>query len=316
MFVTAKIGLCRGLASILCLAIIAAGPAAADSGSPNFGFRPVQKLLDLSGLARIDDTLFLAVHDAIYPDEKKRVRVSLLMLPDSLDGIQWKPLHPRFPGPQSSDLESASRIPGTRLVLLVESGDDAGKFDRIFLALVKRGNKVVVRQAVEWRSFYPAIFNVEATAVARTAKGFLFIWGERAEGSAGTVINWTDLELNPFTIGSSGVVSSAKFTLPPELADLYNRPLVGMDVGDQGQIYGVAAYDPDSDEGPFSSAVLKLGRVSNGSVVLDTEPGLIATLDGFKTESVAVLENGQIELFAGTDDENYGGTLRLLPPQP
>jgi len=64
------------------------------------------------------------------------------------------------------------------------------------------------------------------------------------------------------------------------------------------------------------NAVFKIGVVSGVGVVLDDEPTLIATLDGFKTESVSVRNNGQIEVFAGTDDENYGGTMRLLPSQP
>ena len=313
MYKQTKSNLRREFALVLCLIAVAAAPLPADAGS--LGFRPVQRLLDLSGLAWIEDDLFLAVHDAKFPDERRRVRVSLLNIPESLSGIQWKPLHPRFPGSQSNDLESASRIPGTRHVLLVESGDDANTLDRIFLARVKH-NRVRVRQFVEWRSFYADIFNVEATAVAEITNGYLFIWAEREDGKTSTDIRWTDLELDPFSIGSSAVVDSAPFALPPQYEDLYNRPMVGMDVDDQGQIYGIAAFDSGSDNGPYRSAVFKIGVVSGGAVVLDAEPTLIATLDGFKTESVSVRNNGQIEVFAGTDDENYGGTMRLLPSQP
>jgi hypothetical protein len=92
------------------------------------GYRPVQQLLDLSGLAWLGGDRFLAVHDAKYPDEPDRVRTSTLTLPSSLDGVLWKPLQPRFPTAPSSDLESAARIPGTDQVLPVESGDDAGEF--------------------------------------------------------------------------------------------------------------------------------------------------------------------------------------------
>jgi hypothetical protein len=100
-----------------------AGPAhGVESRAHWGGFRPVQKLLDLSGLAWLDGDTFLAVHDAKNPDENTRVRVSLLVLPRSLEGLLWRPLRPHFPGGQSSDLESAARIPGTDKVLLVESG--------------------------------------------------------------------------------------------------------------------------------------------------------------------------------------------------
>jgi hypothetical protein len=172
---------------------------------------------------------------------------------------------------------------------------------------------VRIRQFVEWHSFYPKFNNIEATAVAEITNGFLFIWAEREDGETSTDIRWTDLELDPFSIGSSGVIDSETFTLPPKYADLYNRSLIGMDVDDQGQIYGVAAFDSGSDNGPYRSAVFKIGEVSGGAVLLDAMPTLIATLDGFKTESVSVRHKGQIEVFAGTDDENYGGTLRLLP---
>lgn len=284
------------------------------------GFRPVQKLLDLSGLAWLDGDTFLAVHDAKNPDENTRVRVSLLVLPRSLEGLLWRPLRAHFPGGQSSDLESAARIPGTDQVLLVESGDDDGAFQRIFLAEVHR-NRLHVIDTVEWQSFSD-VFNVEGTAVAETATGYLFIWAERNSGEQSTEIKWAELMLEPLVIGID--VSSATFELPQDLVNdagnpLYSRPVVGIDVDDAGGIYTVAAFDPegtvpDPDNGPFRSAVFKIGQVVGATVELDAAPSLLGTIDGLKVESVAVRENdGEIKYFIGTDDENYGGTLRLLP---
>jgi hypothetical protein len=53
-------------------------------------------------------------------------------------------------------------------------------------------------------------------------------------------------------------------------------------------------------------------------VVLEEEPRLVATLDAFKTESLAVqvAVDGTETLFAGTDDENHGGGLRPIRPGP
>lgn len=52
---------------------------------------------------------------------------------------------------------------------------------------------------------------------------------------------------------------------------------------------------------------------------MSASPQRIATLDGFKVESLALRPHGDGEqLFAGTDDENHGGTIRQipLPPEP
>jgi hypothetical protein len=324
-----------GCASIALMSLLAvvdiAGPAhGAGRGiqedgvrSDRSGFRPVQRLPDLSGLAWVGGDTFLAVHDAKNPHELDRVRVSLLRLPQSLEGLLWKPLWVRFPGGPSSDLESAARIPGTNHVLLVESGDDAGPFQRIFLAKVV-GNGVSVTDVVEW-SWFTDVFNVEATAVAETDHGFsyLFIWAERASGEQSTEIRWAKLMVDPFAIGPE--FSSATFKLPDNLVDadgnsLYNRPVVGMEVDAAGRLYIVAASDPegtveDPDNGPFRGAVFQIGGVADGAVKLDAEPTLLAIVDGFKPESIASSGvSGGIELFVGTDDENYGGTLRPLPP--
>ena len=126
-----------------------------------------------------------------------------------------------------------------------------------------------------------------------------------------------DLSLDPFEIGGSGVTRTVNFELPDDFRGLFNRPLVGMDVSASGDLYIVTAYDPDDDGGPFSSAVLKIGAVIGDEVVLDAESTVVGILDAFKTESVSTRGEGEdFEAFAGTDDENYGGTLRLLPPVP
>jgi len=314
------------LARVLPVALTLTGVVTvfADSGVPGSGgtqgvnpdgFRPVQRLLDLSGLVWMGGDTFLAVHDAKFPDELQRVRTSLLRLPRSLSGIQWLPLRPHFPGEPSSDLESAARIPGTQRVLLLESGDDGSGHDRIYLARVEPG-RIRILDFVEWSSFTSA-FNVEGAAVARSGGGYLLIWAERAEGEPSTVVHWTDLSLDPFAIGVGGVTGSALFTLPDELAALYNRPLVGIDVDSQGRIFAVTAFDPDEDSGPFRSAVIVIGCVENGGVEVDPAPTVVGTLDGLKVESVALREDGEgVEVFVGTDDEYYGGTLRQLPVAP
>lgn len=44
----------------------------------------------------------------------------------------------------------------------------------------------------------------------------------------------------------------------------------------------------------------------------------LATMDGLKVESIAVHESqaGGKQVFVGTDDEHFGGIIRLLPEVP
>ena len=68
-----------------------ASPRARDAAG-EAGFQRASLMPDLSGLAWIQGDLFLAVHDAKFPDEGDLPRVSLLEIPEGLDGIQWKTL--------------------------------------------------------------------------------------------------------------------------------------------------------------------------------------------------------------------------------
>ena len=283
--------------------------------------RHTPKLLDLSGLVWIGGDFFISVSDAKSPDEDRLNRVSLLKLPHSLNGPGFRSLRLKYPGGLSSDLESAAGVPGTRYVLLSESSDDNGPMQRIFLAKVWRRHIRIV-DVIEWDSF-TEVYNVESTAVAATGQAYVFLWAERNSGQQSTDIKWVDMSLKPFKLG--GAVGSVEFTLPDDLVNeignpLFSRSIVGMDVDSHGNIYTVATFDPEDsvenpDNGPFRSVVFKIGQLVNGNVVLDASPTILAMTDGLKIESIAVRENGNgVELFIGTDDENFGGVLRPIPP--
>lgn len=55
-----------------------------------------------------------------------------------------------------------------------------------------------------------------------------------------------------------------------------------------GVIYGVAAMDSDFDDGPWRSAVMRIGALAGTAVRLDAEPTVIGYIDGLKIESVAL----------------------------
>ncbi len=274
-------------------------------------------LPDLSGLAWVEDDLFIGIHDAKRSPEKADwPRVSLLRLPRSeLEGVTWQPLDLRFPGPggPGSDLESAGRIPGGKSFLFAESGQEGEGDRRIFHAVYENGT-LAIRDHAAWPA---AVENVEAIAVCRAGRQLVFLYAERADGRPETRVRWAPLSLDPITFGE--FQEAAYAGVDPVGGGA--RPIVAMDVDAEGLIYIVSAYDSGNDDGPFRSVVWRIGRVAadaEGNPRVDlNENKRLATLDGLKVESIAVIEtpSGEKRIYVGTDDEHYGGILRPLPVQ-
>jgi hypothetical protein len=270
---------------------------------------------DLSGLAWIKDDLFIAVHDA-KNFEKNKPRVSILRLWRPLSGISYKPVKLHWPGSQgpSNDLESIAHIPGTGQLLLVESGDDRSPYCRIFLANL-HWPRLEIASFIKWPT---PIYNVEGTAVARISRRLIFIYAERAEGKPHTAIRWADLEVGPTRIGAFREVP---FTSPDPTGP-NTRQVSAIEVDSTGKLYIASTFDPGDDNGPFRSVVWQIGQVElsedgKSQVVLSQNPLRVGTLDGLKAESVAIRKQAGsgADIFFGVDDENYGGTIRLIPPQ-
>lgn len=272
---------------------------------------------DISGLAWVERNLFLAAHDAKNPEENQLPRVSLLWLPRTLEGVRWKPLEVAWPTPAlvSSDLESIARIPGTSLFLLVESGEssyNSQRFSRIFLTELKN-------EQLEIRSFtqLPAMVkNIEGSAVSKIGDRLVFVWAERGDGQVSTKLFWADLQLEPMKLGRL----QQTYFKPDKFTGKGWRPVSAIEIDKDNQVYIATAYDPEDDNGPFASVIWRAGQVrvnrtGQVRVNLFSTPRQLARLDGLKVEGIAVREREHRipELFAGIDDENYGGALRQIP---
>lgn len=311
---------------VAAMACAAAGLVGCSAGGDARGFRHAVDLPDLSGLAWVGGDRFIAVHDAKAKDEPGLARVSLLELPEDIDGIRWRSASVVWQGSVSNDLESAASIPGADRVLLVESGDSGKGSTRIFVAQV-RSDRVEVIGVAPWPH---TICNVEATAVAQVGDQRLFLFAERnlpgdscrPANHDSTVIHWAPFD--PASM-SFGAFESATIRSPDPHNT--NRPIVGLDVGRDGAVYAVAAFDPetagmpDPDNGPFRSSVWVIGRIEpspGGARFVSTLARAVGAVDGFKVESVSLRPDphhpDRDQVFLGTDDENYGGVLRLLPP--
>lgn len=282
--------------------------------------RTAESMPDVSGLAWVEADTFLAVHDAKNPEENHLPRVSLLRLPRSPEGVRWKPLDVSWPAAaaMSSDFESVARIPGTSLFLLLESGESSHggrRFSRIFMAELG-GESLTIRSATEFP--YP-VKNIEGSAVSRLGDRLVFMWAERGDGQPSAKLSWADLQLGPLRLGAP----RHAYFRPGRFTGKNWRPVSAIDIDGQGRVYVASAYDPEDDGGPFASVIWWAGRVrvnQSGRVAVDLfgAPRQLARLDGLKVEGLAIRERGQgvRELFAGVDDENYGGALRPIPTRP
>ncbi|MBP6440327.1 MAG: hypothetical protein KA259_01875 [Caldilineaceae bacterium] len=304
--------------ALVLLASILTGCAMIPVHSHHLGVTQASVLPDLSGLAWIEDDLFIGVHDAKSSAKKLTwPRVSLLRLPQSeLEGVTWQSLDVQFPGPggPSSDLESASPIPGGKGFLFAESGQEGESDQRIFFA-VYGDNTLTIEAEVAWPV---PIENVEAIEVGQVGAQLVFLYAERADGQPSTQLRWATLSLDPLALGEFSEVTYVGVDPVGPGA----RPIVALAVDSDGLIYSASAYDEGNDDGPFRSVVWRIGQLiadeaGNPQVELG-EGERLATLDGLKVESIAVRESADDgkQVYVGTDDEHYGGIIRLLPGTP
>ena len=120
-------------------------------------------------------------------------------------------------------------------------------------------------------------------------------------------------EHTPNQIGSterrqSGILVNANRSGQEAAASVTSTSLAGP----RGQPVEGMSFTPDN--GPFRSVIYRIGSINTDGIVLDADPTTIAVLDDLKVESVAVREHkGTREILVGTDDENYGGVLCVIP---
>jgi hypothetical protein len=263
-------------------------------------------------LAWVGGEKFLAVHDAKNnPRSRDWPRVSILNLSHSgYEGVVWTHIGIDFTGRGgvTSDLESVCRLPGGRGFLICESGQEIGAEARIF-------HVVCGEESIEIKSHTPwpmEITNVEATEVCEVAGKMVFLYAERAEKQGSTWVRWASFSVDPWDFGE---FSEVLYEGQGEVAR-NGRPIAAMEVDDDGWIYIASTNDP-GDNGPFRSAIWRIGRVVDrgGAVVEIGNATRIAKLDGVKVESLTfrTTADGDRELYFGSDDEHFGGILRRLP---
>ncbi len=272
-----------------------------------------RNLPDLSGLVWLKEDSFLAVHDSKSLDPHQP-RVSLITLPQSSKGLEWQTLTINWEsvGGIAMDLESITSIPDTNLFILAESSNYQKHRGRLFLMKFENANL----KPIAITNWPQSIINIEAIATTKLNNQFYFFYAERGADQPSTNICWTTLSLEPFEMGKCHPTQFRTLDPTPHI-----RQISDLAITASGNIYIASAFDPNQDNGPFKSSVWKIGKVELDQtnlpqINLVPENHAIAEIDGFKVESLALRpsQNKEPEIFIGTDDENYGGAIRLLPP--
>lgn len=285
----------------------------------------------ISGLAKLEDGVYLAVHDTKVSKDKKadpaaeapRATVLDLTDPEKLISttaeIDWSQLH----GGRSNDLESICTIEGAPGELVaVESGHVGVEFGRIIHLKAEKADgkwKFSILGYITLPTELPdnsACKDIEgAQTFVREGQTYLLLGKRGKDDKKGRLI-WGKLNWKKSLFIVDGdekfYTNLQKLNIPGEkryCSDILIK---------NGDIYVSSTNDP-GDDGPFTSAVYHLGRiVPTGASVLNLnnhEQMEITRYDGHKVEALAAPLKSDGLWLAGTDDENAGGSV-FITTQP
>ena len=281
-----------------------------------------------SGLAQVNDSTYLAVHNKWYYEDGHRltiIRMEAGSAPtfDPVEVDDWLDSD----GP-ASDLESICAIPARpNEFILAESGYWEEDYGRLFhVELDAQRDRATVIGAAKLPLFQDN--NLDQTGdqfeglecAAAGADAVLLILGERggSESYQSGRLRWGTLDLmnHVLTFSAEGERGIEVDAPGPWSDGGKNRDIAALHLDDEGTLWAAAAEDP-SDFGPFQSVIYRVGRVNRGSTnALEVDETIVVwkEVHGFKIEGLAgpsALVGGS-SLSFGTDDELHGGVLRFL----
>jgi hypothetical protein len=279
----------------------------------------VKRSREISGLAKWSATEAICVHDAKADLERDDPRIGVI--DSSVTGGRYSEIKVDWPkGEIANDLEAICRIPGrTNEFLAAESGDRADgavkRAGRVFRLECRRsGNGIKIRVAQTW--YWPeGTRDLEGLACA-IVEGEPVIFAAKRAGTIYTarlrfgIIDGERLEF----MGTNRVGSDILPSFERKVGDLH--------IDDAGSVWAVATVDSadtnaEWNDGPFRSAVYRLGKVTNdlsAPLILDSTGASAFVIDGLKVEGLtgSILERGLFTI--GSDDEDLGGVWRIIGP--
>ena len=289
---------------------------------------PVANRNGFSGLAQVDGSAFLAVHDELVYEDGSRltlIRMDTGMAPtfSPVRVDDWTD-----PDGPSSDLESICAIPSRpNQFILAEAGYWEEQYGRLFhIALDTQDDLARVLGVAE----LPLFLDNNPDQVGDQFEGLecadagddsiLLVLAERggSDSYRSGRLRWGTLDLTNYSLrftphGEQGIELNA----PGQWSDgTMNRDISALYLEPEGTLWAAAAEDP-GDLGPFYSVIYQVGvlRTDQRSPIQVNETiDVWKEVPGFKIEALS----GPMEAVAGstlsfgTEDELYGGVLRFL----
>ncbi|MYA09404.1 MAG: hypothetical protein F4060_05315 [Holophagales bacterium] len=281
-----------------------------------------------SGLAQVDDSAFLAVHDELIYEDGSRltlIRMETGMAPtfSPVRVDDW--MDPSGP---SSDLESICAVPSRfGHFLLAEAGYWESQYGRLFhieLDAQEESAKVLgVAQLPLILDNDPNQDGDQFEGLECTHAGddsILLVLGERggSDSYRSGRLRWGTLDLTNHSLtftsqGKQGVELNA----PGQWSDAStNRDISALYVDPEGTLWAAAAEDP-GDLGPFHSVIYKVGVFRadpENPIQINQTIDVWKEVPGFKIEALSgpLAAVAGSTLSFGTEDELYGGVLRFL----
>lgn len=224
----------------------------------------------------------------------------------------------KWQGPLPADLEALDAVPGRKNhYIAVASEGTAYHFVVAGDTATVRGRPVPLPGKLTGD-------NYESFAVSRHPSGKLFaVWATRGKSEEMSVVRAAAMTLGRTSLRIGMPADTQPFAVPFPNEDEV-RHISDLKVLPDGTLLVSSASDPNTDDGPFSSAVYSAGKLSlnrsNQPVLRLKKEGSLTPLSRFtkqddrKIEAVAHLPNKQ-EIW-GTDDENHGGAVRFDQVRP
>jgi hypothetical protein len=278
-----------------------------------------------SGMAVLDSTHVLLIDDTKdKPElaERPRLRVATLVP----GGTTIEPVVEDWgDGPKPNDLEAIAPIPGQPgRYLICESGYIGDKYGRIFYVEITRDpSSASWSSHVFGKAQLPAgLLHSDLEAIALGAKssgGLTLVLSER--GGSGPYspawLWWGDFDLGTGTFTrTEEQMYGMQLMWPNKTYFPGARPCTDLYLDAGGFLWASGAEDM-GDSGPFRSVIYRVGKFDPSvsyPVQYEMNQDMVWYLDGLKVEALGPpVVAGSVLTFA-TDDENYGGLWRPLPP--